>query len=93
MIAARATAVGQLVEVCRRWCRRPPSVLAEGATVFVNDAEMWRQLRLRMADVEAAEGELRAKVLDELRRLRHITDDAGVMERFADGLIALVRGQ
>lgn len=36
-------------DLARRWCNRPESVLREGGEVFANDAELWIELRKRIA--------------------------------------------
>lgn len=36
-------------DLARRWCNRPEYVLREGGEVFANDAELWIELRKRIA--------------------------------------------
>lgn len=41
----RNTRDDEILHLVQRWCRRPASVLREGATVLKNDADMWAKLR------------------------------------------------
>lgn len=57
-LAAKRAEVERTRPVCelaRRWCKRPESVLRQGSEVLANDAELWRELRARVAASEAKE--------------------------------------